>query len=1185
MPRVIQQAGVPQIEEGGPSLTGILGRAGDIGLDILETISIPFYGVSGSLLAGIKGDNIFSGIAAGVREKADANDILNELERQGVLDPDMPLFGSESGSRWVGNLALGIGLDPLTYAGGIGLLGKAGRSKKAISALTPQAQRIRGTLSELKALPKLERAGRAKQIARLEKTLGRTEKALSKHKNWLQRHAFDADLPLAPTRAEQIRRGERRFFFIGQQVAPEASAAAARQLGRGVETAKRIGGKVIPQPIQEGARKAAQTVFERSLTPTMRNLRLLRTLRRGEINKEEYQALRRALKLTDMQRKLTDNQVEVTSDLLRRIYVVDQPYSTIAPVTREGKEVLEQIDLTPGDLVKIQFPTESPVSAVDVIDMVKRGDTQLEVTIAKPGPLRDLLGDTALQIDSGILKPQLAVDVEHPLFRKYIAKLDSEFSTVRELERAAGLLEKAVPGYFPTILNRAFLERFDNKFRELAQTNQRMNRIYSTYITNSKPGKLQRFSIPDLNRTISENWELKKALDDILSDESFLRELSDLDPDTFGSLVRQGESIYINNPALALWIRKKHSIRRLANHHYIERALDAHAIPIAGKRVFDLKGDRKPLVKWLVENDGHGIFVPAKQYAAKLGVDGMPPEVLQEMEETGLKWIRDYELRAMDDEALEALSGTKVVVLPNEVKYELEKSWKLLNDPKELAGLLGVWNGAMNFFRRWTLLPILTYHTRNSISNMILLWQAGAGHGSGLVRAASLAKMHADAWKLMIAAAAREDPRILRYVNGLENLAVNRMGRASLRNFVKPLDEIEFRAPTGVTIRGDELWDMIEDTNIRGSGFTAGDLGRAVRDDQEFAKMLMSPDFTMKDKMNILKRADNAVGRAGRNVGQLIEDAARITLLMDRILKGDDKLQALEWVMRRMFFFDEMSKFDRIARNVTPFWMWKKFNIPMQVEYFLKRPDRISPIMRAFEAFQSGAGPTEENARLKWIRENHGIAMKRDEETGDFLFLDGSYTFPMFDLQMFQSFRKFFDTMASDMAPPIQAGFEQVTNQSLFTGVPLNLEVPAPQTLGPVTELTDVTLPGDIGGISTRRFMHLLNSFLPLRVFTEYGGQVLGLKLRPEEEERRPGPVEALGRLVNPMRPIRIPKERLFRSLRGELFGLKEQYQREIRRLVRLGLTEDARKLREKASRHLRQETKRLRQVVQGARE
>ena len=142
----------------------------------------------------------------------------------------------------------------------------------------------------------------------------------------------------------------------------------------------------------------------------------------------------------------------------------------------------------------------------------------------------------------------------------------------------------------------------------------------------------------------------------------------------------------------------------------------------------------------------------------------------------------------------------------------------------------------------------------------------------------------------------------------------------------------------------DELRDLIERHGLRGYGEVYGDVARSPI---EMIRKLTGQATPAKTIGGKARKAGEKVVDSVRMVGDAIETNAKIALFIDRLSKGDTVEQAAQTVRKYLFDYTDITKTERMAKLIAPFYTFTRKNLPLQLKSLLERPDKYLAIMRA----------------------------------------------------------------------------------------------------------------------------------------------------------------------------------------------------------------------------------------------
>ncbi len=184
--------------------------------------------------------------------------------------------------------------------------------------------------------------------------------------------------------------------------------------------------------------------------------------------------------------------------------------------------------------------------------------------------------------------------------------------------------------------------------------------------------------------------------------------------------------------------------------------------------------------------------------------------------------------------------------------------------------------------------------------------------------------------------------------------------------------------------------------------------------------------------------SQNSLFRAGRKVGNVIEDEARLANFVANLQRGASPDDAAKSVKNFLFDYGNLSNTEReVFRRLIPFYTFTRKNLEMQLKALSKNPRYLTGQVDFFEAFNQGFGielSDDEKENLpEWIQNSLGIVIDKDE-FGRPVFLTG-LGLPIEEaMQTFDAPGK---KLLSSLSPLIKAPLEQATGRDFFRERPL----------------------------------------------------------------------------------------------------------------------------------------------------
>lgn len=164
--------------------------------------------------------------------------------------------------------------------------------------------------------------------------------------------------------------------------------------------------------------------------------------------------------------------------------------------------------------------------------------------------------------------------------------------------------------------------------------------------------------------------------------------------------------------------------------------------------------------------------------------------------------------------------------------------------------------------------------------------------------------------------------------------------------------------------------------DVVGRGFFGADLN-------EMAMLLEGTD----DVLKLIDRIENPAMiyrvpllrqwlKGSQQIGQALEDHFRLALYIDSLKKGMSRAAAKERVNTHLFdYLDGIGKGDQYMKALIPFWVWTRFNVPLQLTAIYKLPIRHA-------AIQHGLAP--EVASQEEANPNYEFLSDREKNMGSF---------------------------------------------------------------------------------------------------------------------------------------------------------------------------------------------------------
>lgn len=233
---------------------------------------------------------------------------------------------------------------------------------------------------------------------------------------------------------------------------------------------------------------------------------------------------------------------------------------------------------------------------------------------------------------------------------------------------------------------------------------------------------------------------------------------------------------------------------------------------------------------------------------------------------------------------------------------------------------------------------------------------------------------------------------------------------------------------------------------------------------------------------------NNALIKKGFQVGQIVEDHARVVNFLANLKGTGDPQLAAQRVKMFLFDYQNLSSFERkFLRRIIPFYTFSRKNLELQTKTLFTRPGAIAGEIRAIQTIGdalSGEGLTdEERAGLpQWMQQGINTVLGRN---GSSVTLLNSLSSPI--EQPFQQFQP--NQLLSSVSPILRVVPELMADYSAYYGKPISDVTDAssykhaPAAIKKLIGYTEVTVPNKKTG-ETIEFsvamrpqnMHIINN-------------------------------------------------------------------------------------------------------------
>lgn len=263
------------------------------------------------------------------------------------------------------------------------------------------------------------------------------------------------------------------------------------------------------------------------------------------------------------------------------------------------------------------------------------------------------------------------------------------------------------------------------------------------------------------------------------------------------------------------------------------------------------------------------------------------------------------------------IPGLEDVAFPDTLTPHLDRTYKAFSGIDDVNDFVKLYDRVLNFWKGTATFINPSFHSRNAVSNHWQLFLAGVD-------------------------------------NPLAHLRGYRVGRAISRAAKEGADDLTKYVPKKLRKYADEF---LNDQGLRSTG-------------------AFSVDITG----DVATLQDNLLFNKAGAMGEFLENGAKLSLYIQRRLKGFTPEAAGADVRKFLFDYGDLTEFERnVLKRVFPFYTWTRNNIPLQVAMLIQKPTRFSVINKAKASIESTQDGKELDERYlpEWLREAYPIYVGR----------------------------------------------------------------------------------------------------------------------------------------------------------------------------------------------------------------
>lgn len=316
------------------------------------------------------------------------------------------------------------------------------------------------------------------------------------------------------------------------------------------------------------------------------------------------------------------------------------------------------------------------------------------------------------------------------------------------------------------------------------------------------------------------------------------------------------------------------------------------------------------------------------------------------------------------------IKGLEGMIFPDTLVTHLDKTFKAFSNIEDVSDFVKLYDKLQNTWKGFATYFNPAFHTRNAVSNHWQLFLAGVDNPLAHVRGYRIELAIRKATKLGV------DPV----------------------TFVKP----EYKS---------YVKEFLENQGLRSSGAFTLDI----------------------DKGLSTKLINNPLGDLAGSAGETLENSSKLSLYLDKRLKGFNPEAAGREVRKYLFDYGDLTDFEKnFFKRVFPFYTWTRKNLPLQVAMLMQKPARISSIAKAKESIESSRDgkPLDEKYMPEWLREAYPIYFG-DDANGLQRFIKLEGFLPTIDLNKLDPGR-LKEVPFENLSPLIKTPMELISNYDFY---------------------------------------------------------------------------------------------------------------------------------------------------------
>ena len=204
--------------------------------------------------------------------------------------------------------------------------------------------------------------------------------------------------------------------------------------------------------------------------------------------------------------------------------------------------------------------------------------------------------------------------------------------------------------------------------------------------------------------------------------------------------------------------------------------------------------------------------------------------------------------------------------------------------------------------------------------------------------------------------------------------------------------------------------------------------------------------------------------KAGSLVGLAVENEARLAMFLDNWLKYGDADFAAQRVNQFLFNYRDISVFDNtIMKQIIPFWVWSKKNVPLQFKNLARQPWKFGTFVHLRDFMRNiSEDPTtgeieDYEFEPTYISELMGVPLPFKTPSGTRMVYNPNFAFQDIGKVEWRDW-------LSGLSPLLKIPIESIANQELFTGAPIRTGLKEAPAYLDWMRKTKVPMPGVYAG-------------------------------------------------------------------------------------------------------------------------